>query len=190
MADPLTPAQLLAALPQREPFRFVDEIVAVDDDRIVATFRFRADADFYRGHFPGRPVTPGVLLLEAMAQAGVAAHGVYLLAREAPGAPWGAARSRSTARSPRIIGPCATRSPSADAPPFRNPAQRWPSETPPCWSMARRSTRCAARVPGCFATSHASERKRRHERGHNGDAPTPPLDDYDARRGTPCRMSA
>jgi 3-hydroxyacyl-[acyl-carrier-protein] dehydratase len=82
----LTPAQLLAALPQREPFRFVDEIVAVDDDRIVATFRFRADADFYRGHFPGRPVTPGVLLLEAMAQAGVAAHGVYLLAREAPGA--------------------------------------------------------------------------------------------------------
>ena len=86
MADPLTPAQLLAALPQREPFRFVDEIVAVDDDRIVATFRFRADADFYRGHFPGRPVTPGVLLLEAMAQAGVAAHGVYLLAREAPGA--------------------------------------------------------------------------------------------------------
>ena len=81
MADPLTPAQLLAALPQREPFRFVDEIVAVDDDRIVATFRFRADADFYRGHFPGRPVTPGVLLLEAMAQAGVVAHGIYLLGR-------------------------------------------------------------------------------------------------------------
>ena len=86
MADPLAPAEVLAALPQREPFRFVDEILAVDDDRIVATYRFREDADFYRGHFPGRPVTPGVLLLEAMAQAGVAAHGVYLLAREVPGA--------------------------------------------------------------------------------------------------------
>ena len=86
MADPLTPAQVLAALPQREPFRFVDEILELDDEHIVATFRFREDAEFYRGHFPGHPVTPGVLLLEAMAQAGVAAHGVYLLAREVPGA--------------------------------------------------------------------------------------------------------
>jgi 3-hydroxyacyl-[acyl-carrier-protein] dehydratase len=86
VADPLTPAQVLAALPQREPFRFVDEILELDDEHIVATFRFREDADFYRGHFPGNPVTPGVLLLEAMAQAGVAAHGIHLLAREAPDA--------------------------------------------------------------------------------------------------------
>lgn len=78
--------ELLALLPHREPFRFVDEILAVDPARIVAAVRFRADADFYRGHFPGHPVTPGVLVVEAMAQAGVALHGAYLLACEAGGA--------------------------------------------------------------------------------------------------------
>lgn len=72
-------------MPHRPPFRFVDEIVELDDEHIVAAYRFPADADFYRGHFPGNPITPGVLLLEAMAQAGVVAHGIYLL-----GAPNGA----------------------------------------------------------------------------------------------------
>ena len=48
---------------------------------IVATYRFRPEADFYRGHFPGHPVTPGVLLVEAMAQAGVVAQGLWLVAR-------------------------------------------------------------------------------------------------------------
>ena len=78
----LTRAEVLARIPQREPFRFVDEILEVDDDHIVATYRLRADADFYRGHFPGDPVTPGVLLVEAMAQASVVALGAYLLAKE------------------------------------------------------------------------------------------------------------
>jgi 3-hydroxyacyl-[acyl-carrier-protein] dehydratase len=80
-AEPMTPAAVLAALPHRAPFRFVDEILELDAEHIVAAYRFRADADFYRGHFPGNPVTPGVLLLEAMAQAGVAAHAIYLFAR-------------------------------------------------------------------------------------------------------------
>ena len=79
----MTPAEVLAAIPHRPPFRFVDEIVELDDEHIVAAYRFPADADFYRGHFPGNPITPGVLLLEAMAQAGVVAHGIYLLGRSA-----------------------------------------------------------------------------------------------------------
>jgi 3-hydroxyacyl-[acyl-carrier-protein] dehydratase len=78
-ASALTPAAVLAAVPHRPPFRFIDEIVEVDQEHIVAANRFRADADFYRGHFPGNPITPGVLLVEAMAQAGVVAHGIYLL---------------------------------------------------------------------------------------------------------------
>jgi 3-hydroxyacyl-[acyl-carrier-protein] dehydratase len=78
-ADPLTPTAVLAAVPHRPPFRFIDEIVELDQDHIVAGYRFRADADFYQGHFPGNPITPGVLLVEAMAQAGVVAHGIYLL---------------------------------------------------------------------------------------------------------------
>ena len=73
---------LLDAIPQREPFRFIDEILDVDDEHIVAAHRFLPDAPFYRGHFPGRPITPGVLLVEAMAQAAVVAHGIWLLAKQ------------------------------------------------------------------------------------------------------------
>ncbi len=54
----------------------------MDDDHIVARYTFRPEADFYRGHFPGNPITPGVLLIEAMAQTGVVALGIYLVARE------------------------------------------------------------------------------------------------------------
>src|SRR5205814_3877336 len=77
--DAMTPAAVLDAMPHRPPFRFIDEILELDEDHIVAAYRFRADADFYRGHFPGNPITPGVLLVEAMAQAGVVAHGIYLV---------------------------------------------------------------------------------------------------------------
>ncbi len=82
MTAPLTPAEILAMLPQQEPFRFVDEILQVDDDGIKASYRFRPEADFYRGHFPGNPVTPGVILVEAMAQVGVVALGIHLLSKE------------------------------------------------------------------------------------------------------------
>ncbi len=76
------PEEVLARIPQREPFRFIDEIVSVNEDGIEASYTWRPDADFYRGHFPGNPVTPGVLLIESMAQAAVVAHGIYLLSRD------------------------------------------------------------------------------------------------------------
>ncbi len=85
MAEPFAPldgAQVLDLLPQQEPFRFVDEILEIGDDHIVSRYTFRPGADFYRGHFPGNPITPGVLLIEAMAQTGVVALGIYLVARE------------------------------------------------------------------------------------------------------------
>lgn len=84
MIQPMTTSEILAAIPQQEPFRFIDEIREVDSDHIVASYRFREDADFYRGHFPGKPVTPGVLLIEALAQTAVVAHGLYLLSKEIP----------------------------------------------------------------------------------------------------------
>lgn len=86
MSEILTPAEVLARIPQQEPFRFVDEILSIDEDGIEAAYTWRTDADFYRGHFPGNPVTPGVLLIESMAQAGVVALGLYLLAKEGSGA--------------------------------------------------------------------------------------------------------
>jgi len=76
----LTPAEVLDLLPQCEPFRFVDEIVEGDEEHIVARYRFRPDADFYRGHFPGNPITPGVILLESIAQVGVVSLGIYIVA--------------------------------------------------------------------------------------------------------------
>jgi len=82
VAEPLSGAQVLELLPQQEPFRFVDEILELGDEHIVARYTFRPEADFYRGHFPGNPITPGVLLIEAMAQTGVVALGIYLVARE------------------------------------------------------------------------------------------------------------
>ena len=69
---------LLAAIPQRRPFRFVDEIVEISDEHIVGRYRFRPDEFFYSGHFPGRPITPGVILVEALAQTGVVALGLHL----------------------------------------------------------------------------------------------------------------
>ncbi len=78
----LTPAEILDLLPQQRPFRFVDEILEVDETRIVGRYRFREDEWFYAGHFPGRPITPGVILLESMCQVGVVALGIYLFALE------------------------------------------------------------------------------------------------------------
>ncbi|MDB6093369.1 MAG: Beta-hydroxyacyl-(acyl-carrier-protein) dehydratase FabA/FabZ [Verrucomicrobia bacterium] len=57
-------------IPHRPPFLFVDEIVAETADGLVAKRLFRADEDFYQGHYPGAPITPGVLLCEAVFQAG------------------------------------------------------------------------------------------------------------------------
>ena len=78
-ADRETREKVLAAVPQQEPFRFIDEILELDTEHIVGAYRFKEDEYFYRGHFPERPITPGVILVEAMAQTGVVAFGLYLV---------------------------------------------------------------------------------------------------------------
>jgi 3-hydroxyacyl-[acyl-carrier-protein] dehydratase len=57
-------------IPHRPPFLFVDEIVSESADSLVAKRTWRAEEDFYKGHYPGAPITPGVLLCEAVFQAG------------------------------------------------------------------------------------------------------------------------
>jgi len=56
-------------IPHRPPFLFVDEIVAESPEGLAARRTWRADEDFYRGHYPGAPITPGVLLCESVFQA-------------------------------------------------------------------------------------------------------------------------
>jgi 3-hydroxyacyl-[acyl-carrier-protein] dehydratase len=64
------PANPLDALPHADPFRFVTRLVAVaPDDHARAVWTVTGAEPFFAGHFPGRPIVPGVLIAEALAQA-------------------------------------------------------------------------------------------------------------------------
>ena len=64
-------AEILKILPHRYPFLLIDRVVEVEGDkRIVALKNVSINEPFFEGHFPGSPVMPGVLTIEAMAQAG------------------------------------------------------------------------------------------------------------------------
>ena len=73
---------IMAQLPYREPFLFVDELIHVDDEGITGIYTFSENLDFYRGHFYSKAITPGVILIETMAQIGLACLGVFLLGKE------------------------------------------------------------------------------------------------------------
>ena len=62
--------QIKAAIPHREPFLLIDEIVEQDEGRIVCRKHFTGDEFWYAGHYPDYPITPGVILCEASMQAG------------------------------------------------------------------------------------------------------------------------
>lgn len=61
---------VLRLIPHRPPFLFVDEIVAETAEGLTAKRTLRPEEAFYEGHYPGAPITPGVLLCEAVFQAG------------------------------------------------------------------------------------------------------------------------
>lgn len=66
----MTVEQIQAILPHRFPFLLVDRVLELTDERVVALKNVSVNEPFFQGHFPGAPVMPGVLQVEAMAQAG------------------------------------------------------------------------------------------------------------------------
>lgn len=70
-ALPLRRREIEEILPHREPFLLLDEVTELEPGlRVVARKRVRPDEWYLAGHFPGRPIMPGVLIVEAMAQVG------------------------------------------------------------------------------------------------------------------------
>jgi 3-hydroxyacyl-[acyl-carrier-protein] dehydratase len=94
MPEELRPLDITAIeriLPHRYPFLLVDRVDEISEERLVARKMVTRNEPFFDGHFPGHPVMPGVLILEALAQAGAlmaaqlsnfnpATHVIYLMA--------------------------------------------------------------------------------------------------------------
>ena len=78
----MTNKEILLKLPYSKPFLFVDEIISINENGVEGSFTFNEELDFYNGHFKNNPVTPGVILIETMAQIGLVCLGIYLSKEE------------------------------------------------------------------------------------------------------------
>ena len=78
MIEELAIEKILNILPHKYPFLLVDKILSQEENRIVGIKNVTINEPFFQGHFPGHPVMPGVLIIEAMAQVG----GVLMFSKE------------------------------------------------------------------------------------------------------------
>ena len=75
---------VLQTIPHRPPFLFVEQVVALEEQRILTRVQADPAADFFKGHYPGNPVMPGVLLCECCFQAGALLVGHHLKSLYSP----------------------------------------------------------------------------------------------------------
>ena len=78
----MTKKEIISKLPYSKPFLFVDKIININENAVEGCFAYNEDLDFYKGHFKDNPITPGVILIETMAQIGLVCLGIYLLKDE------------------------------------------------------------------------------------------------------------
>jgi len=74
----MTKAKIISLLPYTSPFLFVDDLETINEEGVVGIYTYPADAFFYKGHFIDKPITPGVILTETMAQIGLACLAIFL----------------------------------------------------------------------------------------------------------------
>lgn len=75
----MTAENVLDLLPYSEPFLFVDNLHAINENGVEGAYTFKPTSSFYQGHFKDVPVTPGVILTECCAQIGLVCLGIYLM---------------------------------------------------------------------------------------------------------------
>lgn len=75
----MDPLEIIRKLPYGKDFKFVDEIIKIDENGVLGTFTFDKNLAFYSSHFESMPVTPGVIVTETMAQIGLVCLGIFLL---------------------------------------------------------------------------------------------------------------
>jgi 3-hydroxyacyl-[acyl-carrier-protein] dehydratase len=69
--------KIKSILPHREPFLFIDEVIEIDGtEKVVAVKNIKDNESFFEGHFPGKPIMPGVLIIEAMAQTSIILYSI------------------------------------------------------------------------------------------------------------------
>lgn len=62
--------EIMDIIPHRYPFLLIDKVIKVEENKIIAIKYVTANEQYFQGHFPAEPVMPGVLIIEALAQAG------------------------------------------------------------------------------------------------------------------------
>lgn len=70
--------EILHQIPHIKPYRFVDNIIEINENQITGNCFLPKDSFFYKGHFPKAPITPGFIITEVMAQIGILCLGLFL----------------------------------------------------------------------------------------------------------------